>query len=239
MLYAILHLGIRIYLRLICRIKVSGREHVPERGPFIMVTNHLSSVDPPLVVSLIPARLRMTGMAASAHRHDAFTGWLLNLGGAIWVRRGEGDRDALRQSLEALSSGRPLGMSPEGTRSKTGALIEAKTGVAFLALRAGVPILPIALADTQKVYASWRRLRRPTVHARIGPAFALPPRGDGPRREHLQYCTDLIMARLASMLPEEYHGFYAGHPLIAYWQGLDASGMASRPEWKPDLVQSP
>jgi 1-acyl-sn-glycerol-3-phosphate acyltransferase len=238
MLYLLLYLGLRIYVRLLCRVRASGREHIPERGPFIVITNHLSSVDPPVLLSLIPSRLRMTGLAASVHRHDPFIGWAMNKGGAVWVRRGEGDRDALRQSLEVLSSGRPLGVSPEGTRSKTGALIEAKTGVAFLALRASVPILPVALTDTQKVFSSWRRLRRPTVHARIGPAFALPPRGEGPRREHLQYCTDLIMARLASMLPEEYRGFYAGHPLIAYWQGLDASDMASRPEWKPDPVQS-
>jgi len=203
-----------------------------------MVANHLSSIDAPLGLTLIPVRLRITGLAASAHRHDPLIGWLMNLEGVVWVRRGESDRDALRQSLEVLSSGRPLGISPEGTRSKTGALIEAKTGAAFLALQAGVPIVPMTLTDTQKVFPSWRRLRRPTVHVRIGPAFVLPPRGDGPRREHLQYCTDLIMARLASMLPEEYQGFYAGHPLIAYWQGLDASGMASRPEWKPDLVQS-
>jgi 1-acyl-sn-glycerol-3-phosphate acyltransferase len=147
------------------------------------------------------------------------------------VRRGEGDRAALRAALNVLESGRPLGVAPEGTRSRTGGLIEGKTGTTFLALKAQVPILPIALAGTDKVFPRLRRLRRTTVQIRIAPAFTLPPVGDGPRREHLQYCTDLIMARLASMLPESYRGVYARHPLIPYWEQLDAAGTADRPEW--------
>jgi len=215
-----------------CRTKVTGREHIPDQGPFLVITNHLSSMDPPLLVNLIPIRLRMTGMAAMAHRKDFFIGWLMDRGGAVWVRRGESDRAALRAALEVLDSGRPLGVAPEGTRSRTGGLIEGKTGTTFLALKAQVPILPVAFAGTEEVFPSLRRLRRATVRVRVAPAFALPPAGDGSRREHLQYCTDLIMARLASMLPEKHRGVYADHPLIAYWEQLDASGTADRPEWR-------
>jgi 1-acyl-sn-glycerol-3-phosphate acyltransferase len=233
--YRMAYLLVKIYVRLICRRNVRGREHIPERGPFLIVTNHLTSVDPPLVLSVMPMRLRMTGMAAMKHRKDFFVGWLMDRAGAIWVRRGESDRRALRQALDVLASGRPLGIAPEGTRSKTGALIEGKTGTAFLALRAGVPLLPVVVYDTEKVYPSLRRLRRASVHARFSPLFFLPPRGDGPRNEHMQYCTDLIMTRMASMLPEAYRGVYAGHPLIAYWEQLDANGAADRPEWKREL----
>lgn len=230
--YRFAYVFVKTYGRLICRTKVMGREHIPDRGPFLAISNHVSSVDPPLLVDLIPIRLRMVGMAAMAHRNDFFIGWLMNQGGAVWVRRGEGDRAALRAALDVLASGRPLGVAPEGTRSRTGGLIEGKTGTTFLALKAQVPILPVAFAGTDKVFPSLRRLRRATVQVRVAPAFELPPAGGGPRREHLQYCTDLIMTRLASMLPESYRGVYAGHPLIAYWEQLDAGGTADRPEWR-------
>jgi 1-acyl-sn-glycerol-3-phosphate acyltransferase len=227
-----LHLTFRLLLWLICRIKVVGRENIPRQGPFLAVTNHLSAVDPLLVFSLIPARLKLTGMAAMAHRSDFLIGWIMHRGGAVWVRRGESDRKALRESLEVLSSGRPLGVAPEGTRSNTGALIEGKTGVTFLALKAGVPILPFALAGTDKVFPSLLRFRRAIVEVRISPSFSLPGRGGGPRREHVQHCTDLIMTRLASTLPKPYRGVYSGHRLIGYWEQLDASGKANSPQWK-------
>jgi 1-acyl-sn-glycerol-3-phosphate acyltransferase len=233
--YKFAYLLVTLYARLICRARVTGREHIPESGPLLVIANHLSSADPPLIVSLVPRRLGMTGMAAMAHRSDFFIGWLMDGAGAIWVRRGQSDRRALNEALEVLASGRSVGLAPEGTRSKTGALIEGKTGVTYLAIKAGVPLLPLALAGTDEVFPSLRRLRRKTVEVRISPAFHLPPRGDSPRREHLQYCTDLIMARLASTLPERYRGVYSEHPLIAYWEQLDASGMAHHPEWKRDV----
>jgi len=232
MFYRIAYFLITLYSRLVCRRKITGREHVPERGPFIVIVNHLSTVDPPLVLSVLPAHLGMTGMAAMAHRNDFFIGWLMDRCGAIWVRRGQSDRRALRQALETLESGRPIGLSPEGTRSDTGALIEGKSGAAYLALKANVPILPMTVAGSEDVYASLKRLRRANVEIKIGPMFWLPPRGDGKRSAHLQYCTDLMMGRLASMLPESYHGVYADHPLVAYWEALDASGQADRPAWK-------
>jgi 1-acyl-sn-glycerol-3-phosphate acyltransferase len=234
--YRFAYLLVSFFARLICRVNVVGRENIPEQGPFLLITNHLSAADPPLVLSLIPPRLGMTGMAAMAHRNDFFIGWLMDGAGAIWVRRGESDRRALREALDVLASGRPLGVAPEGTRSKTGALIEGKTGTAFLALKAEVPILPVAVFGTEKVFPSLRRLRRITVQARIRPLFCLPPRSDAPRSEHLEYCTALIMARLASMLPEAYRGVYTGHPLIPYWEQLDADGTADRPEWKRELL---
>jgi len=232
-----LHLVLTTYVRLICRVNVLGREHIPGQGPYLVVSNHLGSVDPALVFGIVPVRQGMVGMAAMAHRNDFIIGWFLDRGGAIWVRRGEADRGALRRSLEALDSGCPLGVAPEGTRSETGALNEGKSGATFLALKAGVPILPVALVGTEKVFPSLRRLRRATVHAKVSPAFFLPVRGNSPRREHTQYCTDLIMTRIASMLPESYRGVYVDHPLIAYWEKLDAGGCADRPEWKWELTQ--
>lgn len=229
--YRLAYFFVSLYARLLCRRVVVGRENIPHQGPFLVVSNHLGSMDPPLVVSLFPARLGLVGMAAMAHRKDFFVGWLLDKAGAVWVRRGEADREALRQALRVMESGRPLGIAPEGTRSRTGALIQGKSGATYLALKAGVPILPVAIAGTEKVFPTWRRFRRPTVHVKIGPLFYLPSRGDARRSQHTAYCDDLIMTRLASMLPEAYRGYYAGHPLIAYWEKLDAEGASERPAW--------
>ncbi len=222
MSYLIVYWLVWLYARLICRVVVTGRQHIPEQGPLLVVSNHLSSVDPPLVVSLFPARLRLIGMAAMKHRRDLFIGWLMDRAGVVWVRRGEADRRALRQALEILKSGRLFGIAPEGTRSRTGALIEGRPGAAFLAIKAGVPILPVAVAGTERVFPSLRRLRRATVHVKIGPPFQLPPRGGASRSEHAAHCTELIMTRLASLLPESYRGVYADHPLLAYWERWDA-----------------
>ena len=234
----VVHWILGLYARIISRLNVTGREHIPEQGPFLIIVNHLSSADVPVALSVIPPGLRMTGMAAMAHRKDFFVGWLMDQCDAVWVRRGQSDRKALRRALELLEAGRPLGVAPEGTRSRTGALIEAKSGATYLAVKAGVPILPIALVYTDKVYPSLKRLRRATVQVKIAPFFFLPPRGDDSRSEHMAYCTDLMMTRLASLLPEAYRGFYAGHPLISYWDQLDASGAADRPEWKREFVNS-
>jgi 1-acyl-sn-glycerol-3-phosphate acyltransferase len=235
--YLIVCLVAKIYVNLICRYTVTGREHIPDQGPFILIINHLSSVDSLLIYGLVPPRLRLTGLAAMKHRNDFIVGWALTKAGAIWVRRGEVDRKALRQSLDALAAGYPLALSPEGTRSKTGALIEGKNGATFLAVRSGAPILPSVAWGNEKIFPSLKRLRRARVQIHFETPFYLPPRGDGSRSEHIQYCTDLIMARMASMLPEDYRGVYAGHPLIAYWEQLDAEGGATHPEWKRELVE--
>lgn len=231
MLYNLVHFVLRIWIRLACCLQVTGRENLPSEGPFLVLSNHLGSMDPLIVVALVPARLRLVGMAASSHRNDFFVGWLMNKCGAIWVRRGEADRRAIRQMVEALESSRVLGMSPEGTRSRTGALIRAKTGAAYIATRANVTLQPVALTGTEKVFLALKRLRRARVTVTYGPPFRLPPRRKESRREHLDYCTELIMARLASMLPPAYRGYYADSPLIVYWEQLDAAGLSSNPAW--------
>ena len=128
--------------------------------------------------------------------------------GAIWVRRGEPDREALRAALQILKENGVMGFAPEGTRSRTGGLIKGRIGVAYLAAHANVPILPVAITGTEVGLPAVLRLKRPRMTATIGPAFRLPECGGRPSRQDLDAYTDTIMLTLARMLPERYRGVY-------------------------------
>ena len=204
--YGLLRTLARILLKLLTRMQVRGLENVPAHGPYIVVCNHLSKLDPPIILAIIPATI--TVFAADTHRHDFFTGELMNRMGAIWVRRGEPDREALRAALQVLKENGVIGLAPEGTRSRTGALIKGKIGVAYLAAHANVPIVPVALTGTEVGLSAVFRLKRPRTTATIGPPFRLPECGGRPSRQALDAYTDTIMLTLARMLPEQYRGVY-------------------------------
>jgi 1-acyl-sn-glycerol-3-phosphate acyltransferase len=204
--YALVRGLARFALWLLTRTTIRGLENLPPRGPYIVVTNHLSAIDPPLILASIPTCI--TVFAADTHRHELFVGELMNALGAIWVRRGEVDRESLRSALDVLTAGGVIGMAPEGTRSRTGGLLEGKIGAAYLANRADVPLVPVALAGTDVGLPSVFRLTRPRLTVTFGKPFRLPnanPRAD---RQQLQAHTELIMRTLAAMLPEKLRGVY-------------------------------
>jgi 1-acyl-sn-glycerol-3-phosphate acyltransferase len=206
MYYRIVKMIISLVLRLLARIEIVGVENVPQEGPYIVICNHLHRFDPPLLLIALP--VRMTVLAANKYRNHPLFGPFLSSMGAIYIRRGEVDRQALRACLDLLKGGGIIGMAPEGTRSPTGALQEGRTGVAYLASRTGVPILPVAITGTEKMPANLKRLRRGQVKAVIGATFTLPVTEGKARGKQLKEFTELIMRRLADMLPEEYRGVY-------------------------------
>jgi 1-acyl-sn-glycerol-3-phosphate acyltransferase len=126
--------------------------------------------------------------------------------GIIWIHQGRPDRRALRAALDALSDGRMVTIAPEGRQSVIGGLEDGTEGAAFLALRAGVPIVPVAMTGTenQHVYSHLKRWRRAKVTLTVGKPFFLPQSAD--RQKTLQEGTHLIMETLASLLPESYRG---------------------------------
>ena len=191
---------------LLTRTTIHGLENLPPRGPYIIVTNHLSAIDPPLILASIPACI--TVFAADTHRHEFIVGGLMNALGAIWVRRGEVDREALRSALDVLKAGGVIGVAPEGTRSRTGGLLEGKIGAAYLANRADVPLVPVALAGTEVGLPSVLRLTRPRLTVILGKPFRLPEADSRADRQQLQAHTQLIMRTLAAMLPEKLRGVY-------------------------------
>lgn len=200
----------RVLFFLLTDFKVYGRENIPEAGPLMITTNHISMVDLPAVMVAIPHQT--TALAAHKHR-NGLAGLILRRFDMIFVHRGTPDRRALRQALAVLENGGVLGLAPEGTRSPSKKLIRGKPGAAFLALRSNAIILPIGLTGTEKIIPAWRRLRRPKIRVVIGEPYRLEAPGDGRQRD-LQALSDQMMLRIAGLLPEAYHGVYTG------WDGI-------------------
>ena len=194
-----------LFFNLFTRWQVNGLENVPSHGPYLVITNHIAAPDSPLIMAALP--VPVTVFAASTHRHDFVIGELMNQLGAIWVKRGEVDRQALRAAIDVLQAGSVVGMAPEGTRSKTKALQQGRIGAAYLATRADVLLLPVAVTGTETFWTMLMRLKRPTLSVTIGAPFRLPASGRVSTPE-LEAYTDQIMHVLAAMLPEKYRGVY-------------------------------
>jgi 1-acyl-sn-glycerol-3-phosphate acyltransferase len=196
-----------VLFRVVCRVETQGRLNVPEKGPFIMVSNHLHFFDPPLVVAAIPFR-EITVLAAEKWAETWPINWLLKSMGAIFVRRGEVDREALNKCLAVLGQDGILGLAPEGTRSRTGTMQRGKPGIAYIAIKADVPILPIGVSGQTRIFAEWKRLRRPHITVRIGQPFKLQPVRGLHKAEQLQVRTDEVMQHIAALVQEELRGVY-------------------------------
>jgi len=192
--------------RLLARIEVVGAEHVPEEGSCLLVTNHISRLDTPAL--LVAADRRIYPLAADKYKTFPVFNWLLNISEAIWINRTEFDREALLNSIAVLKRGDVLGIAPEGTRSRSGTLQKAKSGVAFLAARTGVSIVPAGITGTHTMMQDFARFRRMRVCVTFGEAFRLPKYGKL-TAEELEVATDLIMGRVAALLPPSYRGVYA------------------------------
>lgn len=199
----------RLLVKMFSRVHVEGTENVPEEGPFIYVSNHLHYFDTPVIGTNLPRIPRP--LAAEKYEKHIF-GPLLKILGAIFINRGEVDREALRQALNVLEDGQPLAVAVEGTRSKTGALSNGKDGAAFLATRAGVPVQPVVIWGVENIIPSMKHLRRADVFVRFGEPFWL---AEGRiRADQLTDLTEQVMISLARLLPEQYRGVYREHPAV-------------------------
>ncbi len=200
---------IRLGTDLLCRIEKGDFHKVPMRGPLILVTNHIGSLEVPLLFVHLQPR-RMIGLAKIETWDKKFMGWLFDLWDAIPVRRGEADLDAIRRCLEVLREGNILAIAPEGTRSYDGKLQRGQQGVVAIALRAGVPILPIAHWGGECFKDNLKKWKRTDFHVRVGGPFRLNTRGKKVTSELRQEMADEIMRQIALLMPDEYHGEYSG-----------------------------
>lgn len=181
---------------------IEGREHEPRRGPFIAAGNHASAADPLIIGASL--RNQATYMAkAELFSVPVVGAWLRSIG-SFPVRRGQPDRAAIRRSHEVLAAGGVLVMFPEGTRSIDGRLQQPEPGAALLALRTGVPVLPIAVVNSHRAMpkgSPFPRFRRVTV--RIGAPIAVPKIEGRLSHEGLAEWGRRIMAAIADLLPED------------------------------------
>ncbi len=208
---ALLRPVFRGLFHLLARISLRGVENVPYGKPYIAVINHISTFDPPFALTFWPENIEALGASDIWERTGFGQNLLVRLYGATPIRRGEYDRQALESVARVLNSGYPLLMSPEGGRTHSVAMRQARPGLAFLVEMTGTPVVPVGITGTtDDFFKKAMRGLRPALTMNIGKPITLPPvKGKGEaRRESRQRNTDLVMAHIAGLLPEEYRGDY-------------------------------
>lgn len=203
--------------------RIEGRHHEP-RPPFLIIANHTSALDDPLVGVAVRASLIYIG------KEELLRPWLLGLWvrslGSIFIRRGEPDRLAMQQALRALARGRAVSIFPEGTRSTDGRVGAFHHGIAWLALHAGVPVLPLGVAGAFRAMprgASWPR-RTPIV-VRVGPPLIVP-KVRRVSRPLMEEWTERFRQAVIGLLPPDQHPLPAAAAATLGDDSLVAGGVS-------------
>jgi 1-acyl-sn-glycerol-3-phosphate acyltransferase len=206
---------IRFIFNLIARVEVSGYENLPKDTSFVIATNHLGFVDVPIAFYALD-RWDMFVVIGEKWRDVGLFRWVGKHFNFIFIDRFNSDIKALRKIISLMEKNNILVIAPEGTRSRTGALIEAKPGVSYLATKLNRPIVPVAITGTEdkNLFGNLKRLRRSRITLTAGQTFSLPPLPRENRDEVLKRYTDEIMCHIAALLPETYRGVYADHPRL-------------------------
>lgn len=210
------------------RWEVVGADRVPADVGLVLASNHMHLLDPPLVAASCARRVHP--MAKREIFETPLIGWIFWVYGAFPVRRFSADIGALRAARNHLRNGDIVLMFPEGTRSK-GDLGAAAPGTAMVALLAGVDVVPVAITGTEDirlpgVLFHWLRRRRISIRVEFGEPFHLTAQDTETRAA--EEMTDLIMRRVAALLPESYRGAYGpgseGQIVVARRSSQDAPG---------------
>ena len=181
---------------------------VPSEGGVIIAINHMSHLDTPIMM-VNPARKDITALVTTKYQNRPLIRWFTNTAEGIWIDRDIADFSAVRKAAQALEDGWALGIAPEGTRSKDARLQEGKPGTVMLAMKSGAPIVPVGITGTEDAFDKLKRLRKPHITVRFGQPFTLPEFEPHKRSEQLKRWTNILMGRIAELLPEAYRGVYA------------------------------
>jgi len=202
-------------LRGLYSIKAEGRENLPKKGPAIIAANHLSFLDS-FFIPLVVQKRKVTYLAKADYFKSWKTAWFFNMVGQIPTERegGKKSEQALNAALDVLKEGKLLGIYPEGTRSPDGRLYRGRTGVARLALQAGVPVIPTGLIGTPEVMPIDRKIPRLTGRLPVRVRFGEPldfSRYAGRERDRfaLRSVTDEIQYEIMQLSGQEYVDEYA------------------------------
>jgi len=186
--------------RLYTRMTIEGREHLPRRGPYVLAPVHRSYVDTPIACCVTRRRLRYMGKD-TMWKYRWF-GWILSSLGGFPVSRGTADREALKRCVAVLESGQPLVLFPEGERKSGPTVQPLFDGAAYVALRAGVPIVPVGIGGSERVMAKGAKFVFPhKVHLIIGEPIQPEPTTRSGRvpRSAIRQTSDELHARLQAL----------------------------------------
>jgi 1-acyl-sn-glycerol-3-phosphate acyltransferase len=208
--HAILRFIVRLILNLIAHIEVTGFDNLPADHGYVIAANHIGRLDAALAYYILD-RPDIIMMVAEKYEKYAIFRWLVRITNGMFIDRYNADIKVVRETLRRLQQGQILTITPEGTRSKSGNLIQAKPGGIYLAWKAGVPILPVAITGSEDAVVKDRlqHFKRLDIKIVAGPAFTLPPIEGKDRDTAMQAFTDEVMSRIAALLPPERRGFYA------------------------------
>jgi 1-acyl-sn-glycerol-3-phosphate acyltransferase len=198
MLYALLKPLAVILMRWLFDLTSVGRHHIPATGPVLLVANHLSVLDPPLVGGAADRQLSF--LAKAELFAIPLFGRLIRALNARPVRREGADASALREALRTLAEGRALLVFPEGTRGSEGELRTAKAGAGMLAVLSGAAVVPVYVTGSGRAWPKGQRLpRRTPVTVAFGPPLRFADEGGRARKERYAEASRVMMAAIAEL----------------------------------------
>mgnify|MGYP001033211950 CR=1 FL=1 len=191
------------------RPELKGVENVPPHSGYIIAFNHLSIFDPPFLICHWPYPPEWIGAAEVFRERDKKL--VAHMYGGIPLDRDQYDRQAMEKAVHVLKSGFPLMVAPEMRITRTPGMRQAYTGISYLVERSGVPVLPVGITGTPSNFlGDVLKLKRPKLGMYIGKLIYLPKLGSD-RKADMRRNTDLVMAHIAALLPEEYRGYYSNY----------------------------
>lgn len=201
--YFVVRAVVAALTRVLTRLTIEGREHLPRTGAFVLAPVHRSYIDTPIASCLTRRRLRFMGKDTLWRRR--WSGWVLSALGGFPVVRGTADREALRRCVAVLERGEPLVLFPEGERKSGPTVHPLFDGAVYTALRAGVPIVPVGIGGSERVMPKGKNVPRPRkVHVIVGERIVPPPPTASGRvsRSAIREMSDELHATLQRLFDE-------------------------------------
>lgn len=194
-------------------VTVENEDQMPEEGPVIITLNHLSRLDFPALI-MTERYNDIYCVAGDTYRTFPVFGKMIDDADMIWIDRTKADFAAIKRIMTELKNGNIIALAPEGTRSKTQALLQGKEGVTMIASKTRVSLISLGVIGTEKWMDAIKHFHKPRITLRFGPTYELPRIDPENREESLRTATDEVMCRIAALLPNHYHGFYKDNPRI-------------------------